>query len=132
MHNTHGRVAIPAVGDLLFGCYLSVMKPIPHPNNGKPTVEARSRNRNRFNEERRKHGGIHWTPPAITHRRYPSLAEDFERLSPPSRPTYRAAVTKTAPPADTFREEIWSKIPWVRVIALAALVATIAALAANA
>ena len=68
----------------------------------------------------------HWSPPVITHRRYPSLYQDFEPLFPRN----RASRSTTDSNAASLRHN-W-RFPYVRVFAILLIVAIIAALAANA
>jgi len=108
------------------------MKTIPLPNAGKNTAAAQSPDRKRTIDARRKQGEIRWIPPPIRHQHPPSLAADFERLSPANRPTYRAIETKIVEAPGISPGEIRSWIPWGRVFALAVMIAIIAALVANA
>ena len=68
----------------------------------------------------------HWSPPVITHRRYPSLYQDFEPLFPRN----RASRSTTDSNAASLRHN-W-RFPYVRVFAILLIIAIIAALAANA
>ena len=78
----------------------------------------RSTNTPRASENRR-------IPPIVSHRRYPSLYQDFEPLF------QRKRTTSLASSADKLSDRRDWKFPYVRVFALLVIVAIIAALAAN-
>lgn len=89
------------------------MKTQPHRNTGKHRELAHS---------------PHWR----RHPRYPSLSGDFEPFFPGNRSPRRRIPTKTRMSGSSTIENNSPQIPYVRVFALLAIIAIIAALLANA
>ena len=81
--------------------------------------------------DRRTNGDIRWLPPPIQHRRYPSAYEDFEPLRQRNRPTRRITEENPTNAGYTEVESNLMEFPYVRVFALLAIVAIMAALAAT-
>lgn len=69
------------------------------------------------------------SPAVIPHRRYPSLSDDGQPFFPRSRPPRRSATESAT--ATSASEGNRSRIPYVRVFSLLAIIAIIAALVAN-
>lgn len=130
MRKTHGHVPPTAVGRLWVSRYDGAMKSQPHRNTdttaetGHPLNEAHSNRRRGPDPDNRR------TPPSAPDRRYPSLSDDGQ-LWFPGAPWVRNSETD-ARPATTPDDDRQPDFPFVRIFALAAIVAIIATLVARA
>jgi hypothetical protein len=130
MHNAHGRVPHTAVCRVEWSCYAGAMKPQSHRNTRTPHDAGRSPRETRSAREGGMHANNRRSPPAVPHRRYPSLSDDGQPWFPRA-PWSRGTETESSS-AITSREASPSEFSYVRVIAIAAIVAIIATLVASA
>ena len=103
----------------------------PHSNQDSETHPATGPNagENRSTRERGMHAVNARPPPAVPHRRYPSLSDDGQPYFPRLRRTRRDAEAPVT--SDEASENDGSRFFSVRVVAFLLLVAIIVALAAK-
>ena len=104
------------------------MKPVANRITGTESDSGRRPHWNAASDEGRTSAESRWIPPAIPHRRYPSLSEDFETTSPSLHPM----ATKPSIPTDISRETDRSRITYVRAFVLLVIIAIIATLLVSA
>ena len=130
MRNAHGYAPFAAVCGIDARGYDSFMKPQPPQNTPAHRDPGRASHETHPSSE----GGLHVNgrrpPPAVPHRRYPSLSDDGQPWFPRA-PGSRRSET-TSPPAITSREENPAEFSYVRMIAIAGIIVIIAALVGNA
>jgi hypothetical protein len=80
--------------------------------------------------EREKHASHRHAPPAVPHRRYPSLCDDGQPRFP--RAPWSRDTSSESPAARPSGESDLSRFPNVRAIALIGIAAIITAVVANA
>ena len=105
------------------------MKQQPHQNIGAHGGASRSPQKTHSPREDGMNANRRLTPPTVLHRRYPSLSDDGQPWFPRA-PWSRQSENEPAP-ANTSLKDGRSEFPFVRAIALIAIVVIVAVLAAN-